>query len=177
MRLSLLLIVAVILLAAVPVFALPDYPTWTTYYDEDGEEVGGFAMFCNGGHNSWGTTTDNFVQEIGERCNNFVEPIGCGDMGLSTIGSCPVSSWCVSDGYAMSYSFDMVPDCGGMCSCGEGPTSVCNKLGSVCGGAWRPHPQSRSGARRRLLPPVQRALFHYSILDKKQEKKVKTWQF
>src|SRR4051794_7735961 len=95
------LFLAALLLMALPAFALPDHAVYTTYYDEDGNEVGGFNVFCGGGHSSWGVTTDSFVQVIGEACY-VAEPLTCSDVGLSSIGSCEVNNWCVSDGYAMS---------------------------------------------------------------------------
>jgi len=169
MRHLFVLLGAAIVLSAVPALALPDYATHTWYYDENGNEVGSFYLSCSGWSSSSGVTTDSYVMVATQQCQN-AEPIVCSDVGLTTINSCPSSNWCVSDGYAISYGNDVVPDCQGVCLCGEGtvdPTGRCNMLGPNCGAAWHP----RVTKRKWLIPPMQRALFHYTILDRKRTKR------
>ena len=95
-----ILIVAVACLFSLSAFALPDYPVYTTYYDEEGCEVGYRSLNCAGQWSSSGTTTDNYVVEYGEQCHNEVELITCQDVGLTTIENWP-SNFCVTEGFRL----------------------------------------------------------------------------
>ncbi|HYK05121.1 MAG TPA: hypothetical protein VE974_25445 [Thermoanaerobaculia bacterium] len=117
---KLFLSLIVLCLLAVPAMALPDHAMLTTYFDECGTEIGWRQLSCNGQFTSSGTTTSDYYSvEVLMECNNWVEPLGCGDMGLTTVGQSGCSSWCVSSGYSMSYGANLAPDCGGRCANGS----------------------------------------------------------
>ena len=95
--------------------AQPERATSTVWYDSAGNEIGWVHIRCDGPVQASGDTTgDIYITDLGEQCDVYVEPIGCSDLGLYTVGS-SCSETCVSAGYMMSYNGDMVPDCWGMC--------------------------------------------------------------
>lgn len=114
------LFLVVLCLFAVPAMALPDHSIYTTYYDAYGTEIGSRLLQCNGQLTYSGTTTSDYYSvEVLEACNNWVEPLGCGDMGMTTVGQAGCSNWCVSSSYAQSYAMNEAPDCGGICANGQ----------------------------------------------------------
>ena len=111
--------------------AQPRYETYSTYYDESGNQVGYLYIGCFG--NQWGgTSTDSYTVEYTAPCDLEQQPISCAAEGLTTIGSCPNPYWCVSQGYAMSYGNDMVSNCEGICLYGEGPGAGGSMYCSTC---------------------------------------------
>lgn len=98
MKLRILMLAAVCLFS-LSVFALPDYPTWTIYYDAAGNEVGYRSLNCAGQWSSSGTTdTEYYSVEYGEPCHNEVELITCEDVGLVTFNGGTLPR-CVSEGF------------------------------------------------------------------------------
>lgn len=90
----------------------PERPHETIYYDSAGNEIGWIYLTCLGSFRANGDTSgDIFTVTYGEPCMDTLEPIVCSDVGLTSVGSC--SDWCVSEGYALSYELNLVPDCGG----------------------------------------------------------------
>ena len=98
MKLRILMFAAVCLFS-LSVFALPDYPISTIYYDDAGNEVGYRSLDCAGHWNSGGTTTTEYYSvEYGEPCHNEVELITCEDVGLVTFNGGNLDR-CVSSGF------------------------------------------------------------------------------
>lgn len=103
-----------ILVVSAVAHAQPRYAFNTTYFDDNGNEVGYHWNNCVS--QSWGgTSSSNATVQYGEEC--FVEPtpFSCSDEGMTTIGSCEVSQWCVTQGYYMSYMSHNATDCEGNC--------------------------------------------------------------
>jgi hypothetical protein len=97
---------AAVCLFSLSVFALPDYPMWTIYYDETGNEVGYRSLNCAGRWSSSGTTnTENYSVEYGEPCHNEVELITCPDVGLVTYNGGTLDR-CVSEGFNLWCTFN-----------------------------------------------------------------------
>lgn len=143
---------AVILLSAVSAFALPDASQQVWYYDSEGNVIGWFVLNCNGQRSRSGSTSD--IYEVFTMPCQTLQPIMCSDIGMETIGDCG-DSWCYSSGYVMSYNYDIVPDCNGVCLCGEGP--ACNKTGPTCSVAGKSsRPSSVLRARSEPLPTTMR---------------------
>jgi hypothetical protein len=105
-----MLIIGVFCLIAVSVFALPDYPMWTVYYDEDGNVVGERSVNCAGQWYTTGTMTDNSTVEYGERCDNEVQLYTCQDFNLTTLPGESFPS-CVSEGYRVWWCTRNQPQC------------------------------------------------------------------
>ena len=125
-----ILLALLLTLVAGSAWALPDQSVDIWYYDSEGNIVGWWSITCNGARSSGGTTTEIYDQ-ISMPCQTL-EPIMCSDIGMYTIGGCG-DEWCYSGGYLMSYNFDMVSDCGGVCIYGEGPGSSSN----YCSSCWK----------------------------------------
>jgi hypothetical protein len=94
--------------------ARPSYAIITTYFDANGNEVGWTLVNCNLQRSTSGDTSgDIYTVEFVDCGYNNLQPITCSDAGVgsTSVGSC--SNWCVSDGYALSYELNLVPDCYG----------------------------------------------------------------
>jgi len=104
-----------LLLLALPAFALPDYEIERTYFDAYGNEVGLFILYCNGSTSMTGTATEYYT-EIHDPCNMDVPVISCDDVGLSRVdpsgNPCP-QDWCVTTGYRDMWLEHLVTDCWG----------------------------------------------------------------
>jgi hypothetical protein len=124
------LIAVTLLLLAAPAFALPDYSTDIWYYDSQGNIIGWWSIACNGARSSGGQTSE--IYEVFSMPCQTLEPITCADQGLSTLSGCG-DTWCYSSGYVMSFNGDMVANCEGVCTYGEGPGSSTN----YCATCWK----------------------------------------
>ena len=100
-----IVMVAVACLFSLSVFALPDYPHWTTYYDEEGCEVGYRNLDCGGHWYTSGTVTDNFCTEYGDPCHTEVEWYTCQDLNLVALSEYGFPR-CVSEGFALWCEFN-----------------------------------------------------------------------
>lgn len=128
------------------------YEFYTTYYDENGDQIGYHWSNCVS--QGWGGSgSSNYVAEFGAPCFLEAPPFSCSGEGLTTIGSCESSQWCVSSGYALSFNSDMVANCGGVCKYGEGPGASGSLWCSTC---WRGTGSCPTKATRpeRKRPPV-----------------------
>ena len=94
-----ILMVAVACLFSLSAFALPDYPWYSEYFDEEGNSVGYRTMNCLGQFNTVGTVTENFTTEFGEPCHTEVELYTCTDFDLVAFTG-TYFPMCFSPGYA-----------------------------------------------------------------------------
>jgi len=94
MKVNISLVVALLSFIAVPMFAR-DYQTYTTYYDEEGNQVGYFFINCNYGSGHGGVSTDLYTTEF-TPCQSEVEPIFCPNADLHSTNCW---DYCVTDGY------------------------------------------------------------------------------
>jgi len=105
-----ILMVAVACLFSLSAFALPDYPFWTTYYDEEGCEVGYRTLNCAGQWSNSGTMTNIFMTEYGEPCHTEVELYTCEDFYLESFPGEGFPA-CYSEGYVFFHCMEHPLDC------------------------------------------------------------------
>ena len=127
------LLSAVLLAAATAVYANPDYSQDIWYYDSQGNNIGWYTIDCNGQHYSGGSTSDDY-EVVTIPCQSWVPWMSCNDQGLNTLSGC--ENWCYSAGYVMSYNYDMVSKCDGICKFNEGPGNPPNS-GLYCPTCWK----------------------------------------
>ena len=101
------IVVFILLLLAIAgsALALPEYSTYTEYFNSSGQQIGWRIWNCWGGTTGSGGYSDIYTQEATD-CETS-ETVSCDELGLEQIPGCPI---CVSGEYKDLYDLNIVPN-------------------------------------------------------------------
>jgi hypothetical protein len=155
---------AVLLAIAAGVRANPDFAQDVWYYDEEGNVIGWYSVTCSGIYSD-GDTSDIYEVITGGSCAEPpVTMPTCGQQGLYTLSGCG-DYYCYSQSYVMSFNSDMVYNCVGICSGGEGPGAGGNKWCNTCYKGTGSCPTAGPSRPKRKPRPTLRAALDAKLLE------------